>query len=207
MKRAAVLALLVLPFAATAQYSGPAVHSCAAYAEREIKSGHPTVKAVVLDDDRDRNIERYTRKLGSQFVSSVLFGNGAIVNANGPAVEFSFVCLLANEKRAVYFFWAPRRDAPVLAQCRRSGASAVGACLDALLRIAEQDLTNAYANRFVEARQADASAGNEEKTAAFRRSADAWRAYRDAECARRGDGEAATACLVELTRRRALDLR
>lgn len=203
--RGLALAVLLLPLAAAAQYSGPAVQACHAYAEREIRRDSPRVKAVVLDEDR--NIERYTRKLGSQFVASLLYGNGAIVNAQGPAVEFSYLCLLADEKRALFFYWTPRRDAPVLSQCRRGAQAQTGTCLDALLQLAERDLTETYAQHLVEAREADVKAGNENATGAFRRSADAWRAYRDAECARRGGGEAATACLVELTRRRTLDLR
>lgn len=207
VKRLAGLALLLLPLLAVAQISDPAVRACTAFAEREVKSGNMSVRSITLDDDRDRHLERYARKLGNQFVGFVLFGNGAILNASGPAVEFNFVCLLADEKRALYFFWAPRRDAPVLAQCRRGGTALTDPCLEALLLAAEQDLTNAYANRLVEARQADAGAGNEDRANAFRRSAEAWRAYREAECARRGGGDATKACLVELTRRRALDLR
>jgi uncharacterized protein YecT (DUF1311 family) len=205
MKLLPALALL-LPLAAAAQYSGPAAETCRAYAEREIRRDDPRIKAVVLDDDRERNIERVTRKLGSQNVSSLLYGNGAVVNAAGSSLEFSFVCLLADDRRALFFHWLPRRDAPVLAQCRRTGATLMP-CLDSLMQLAERDLTDAYAQRFVEARQADGAAGNEARTAAFRRSADAWRAYRDAECARREGPEAARACQVELTRQRLLDLR
>lgn len=207
MMRFAGLIVLLLPLGVAAQSPGPALKTCSAYAEREIRSDSALVESIVLDDDLDLRLERYARKLGSQFVGSVLSGNGAIVNARGPAVEFRFACLLADQKRALYFFWLPRSDAPVLTQCRRGGAAGTAACFDVLLQIAEQDLTNAYANRFVEARQADSSAGNEDRTNAFRRSADAWRAYRDAECARRGGGDAAKACLVELTRRRIRDLR
>lgn len=206
MKRLLALALL-LPLPLAAQYSGPAVDSCRSYAEREIARDNAKVKAVVLDDDHERNIERYTRRLGSQFVSSLLYGNGAIIYAQGAAVEMTFLCLLADDKRAVFFHWLPRRDAPVLAQCRRSAEGGVGACLDALLQIAEQDLAHAYAQHLVEARQADSKAGNEVKANAFRRGADAWRAYRDTECARRGGPDAHKACEVEFTRRRALDLR
>ena len=206
MKQILLFALLG-PIAALAQYSGPAVQTCQAYAEREFKRDNPGVRTVSLVDDLDRNIDRYTRKLGSQFVSSVLYGNGAVVNAQGPSVEFSFVCLLADDKRALFFHWLPRRDAPVLAQCRRGDAAGIGDCLDRLLQLAERDLTQAYAERYVDARAADANRAAEPATATFRRSADTWRAYRDAECARRGAGDAAKACLVELTRRRMLDFR
>ena len=187
-----------------AQYSGPAVESCLNHAQAELARDGGKGR-VAFDRDQQLNIERYTRKLGSQFVSSLLYGNGAIVYPQGAAVEMSFVCLIADQKRALFFNWTPRRDAPALAQCRR-GADAAG-CLDALLQVAEQDLTQLYAKHYVDARDADSAAKNENASNAFRRSAEAWRAYRDAECARRGTAEANKACMVELTRRRGLDLK
>ena len=206
-----LLCAVMLSAAATqvfAQYAGPAVETCRTYAERDARKSTAKVQAVVFDKDRELNIDRYTAKVGSQFVSSILYGNGAITLGGGvPATEMTFVCLLADEKRAVFFHWFPRRDAPALAQCRRGGASNAGACLDTLLNAAEQELIELYAQHTVDARQADAKAGNESASNSFRRGSDAWKAYRDAECRRRPVGEERKACMVELTRRRALDLR
>ena len=72
-----------------------------------------------------------------------------------------------------------------------------------------------YALHFQEARERDHAAGNENAANTFRKSNDEWRQYRDAECARRRDhapngvtpDDYHLACLVELTRRRALDMR
>jgi len=75
MKRLAFL--LLLPLTAWAQYSGPAVDACRAYGERELKKHSTDVKALVFDRDRHPVIEKYARKLGNQFVSSILSGNGA----------------------------------------------------------------------------------------------------------------------------------
>jgi uncharacterized protein YecT (DUF1311 family) len=211
MHRLAALVLWLLPAAAGAQVPAAALEACRAYAEAEQKQTGASVSGVTLDRDRHLALERHARKVGSQRVSSLLFGNGAIVLEQGPAIEMSFVCLLADEKRALFFHWMPRRHAPVLAQCARNAAARndFGACLDPLLQVAEQDLIQIYAQRFQEAREADVAAGNENASNAFRRSNEAWRAYRDAECARRGPpgGGAYRACLVEVTRRRALDLR
>ncbi len=208
MTRLLAFALLASPvFASMAQYKGPAVETCRAYAEREIRRDTPSIQALVFDDDASRNIERYTRKAGSQFVSSILTGNGAIVHKGAPAIEIAYVCLLASDRQAVFFYWLPRPEASALARCRRTDAAGALACLDAMLLVAEQDLTALYAKHYVEAREADAKAGNEAPSNAFRRSAEAWRAYRDAECARREGTEPQKACMVDLTRRRALDLR
>ena len=198
--------LLLLPLTAWAQYSGPAVDTCRAYGERELKKGSADVKALVFDRDRHLVIEKYARKLGNQFVSSILSGNGAVTRAVGPAVELSFVCLLASEKQVLFFYWTPRRDAPALAQCRRGAARAD--CLQLLLDLAERDVVEVAAARFQESLETDAKAGNENASSTYRNAAAAWRAYRDAECARRGagGGDVWRGCMVDLTKRRYLDL-
>jgi uncharacterized protein YecT (DUF1311 family) len=189
-----------------AQYSGPAVQACLDYAKREQKQN------IVFERDQNLLIERYTRKLGSQFVSSVLSGNGAVVYDGAPSSELSFVCLLADEKRAVFFQWVARPNAPAATQCLRNPdlQKAPRTCFDLMLRVAEQDLTIAYADRFQEANLRGESA-----LAAFRKANDEWHQYRDAECARRRDfapsgvspDDYAVACSIDLTRRRALDMR
>ncbi len=88
------------------------------------------------------NLEREARKVGSQAVSFILTGNGAVVFDGTPSSELSFLCLLADEKRPVFFAWQPRPNAPALAQCTRSEGlrSKAAGCLELLLRVAEQDL-------------------------------------------------------------------
>lgn len=202
-----LLALLGAAAPAFAQYTGPAVQACRTFAEAEVRKTSPVAAEVRFNNDATLNIERYTRKLGSQFVSSLLFGNGAVVYPEGVPVELSFVCLLADDRRALFFHWMPRTDASALAQCRRTRQ--VASCLDALLVVAEQELTLRNAGLFVDARAQDEKAGNEKAAEMFRRSSQAFLAYREAECARRGavGSEPHKACLVDLTRRRGLDLR
>jgi len=218
MKRFAFLILAGLVSSSTlAQYNGPAVEACRAYAKRELARDGNRAKDVVIERDQNLAIARYARKLGSQFVSSILSGNGAVVLDNAPSSELSFICLLADDKRAVFFEWLPRAHVSPLAQCTRDDAlrTRPQPCLEVLLQVAENDLTEVYAQRFQEARERDHKAGNENALASFRKSNDEWRQYRDAECARRRDhapqGVAAediqVACLAELTRRRALDMR
>jgi len=206
MRFAFAFFLVMFSAGAAGQYSGPAVDACLAYAKREQKQN------IVFERDQNLQIERYTRKLGSQFVSSILTGNGAVVYDGAPSAELSFVCLLADDRRAVFFQWVARHNAPAAMHCLRDPnlQKAPRPCFDLLLRIAEQDLTIAYTDRFHEANQRGESA-----LAAFRKSNDEWRQYRDAECARRRDfspsgvspDDYAIACSIDLTRRRALDMR
>jgi uncharacterized protein YecT (DUF1311 family) len=204
-------------FSAHAQYSGPAVETCRAYAKSEAARNGTKAKDIVFERDQNLQIERYTRKLGNQLVSSILRGNGAVVLDGTPSAELSFICLLADDKRAVFFDWLPRANVPALAQCTRDSAlrDKPRPCLELLLQVADTDLTQVYAQHFQEARERDYNAGNENAATSFRKANDEWRQYRDAECARRRDyapksvapDDHHLACMVELTRRRALDMR
>lgn len=107
-RAAALLWLLCASAPALGQYDGPAVETCRAYAERELAINHDKANDVVLRRDQALTIERYTRKVGSQFVSSVLMGNGALVENGKPGPDMPFLCLLADDKRAVFFYWLPR---------------------------------------------------------------------------------------------------
>jgi uncharacterized protein YecT (DUF1311 family) len=214
--RLAVLFFL-LTNTAFAQYDGPAVDTCLAYAKSEAKREGTSAKDIVFERDQSLMLERYTRKLGNQFVSSILRGNGAVVLDNAPSAELSFMCLLADDKRAVFFEWLPRLNPSAMAQCTRDEVlrGKPRTCLETLLSVAETDLMQAYSAHFQEARERDHKAGNEAAVNTFRKANEEWRQYRDAECQRRRDhtpkGVAAEdlvlACSVELTRRRALDMR
>lgn len=206
------LLLLLASLPAFAQYDGPAVEACRAYAKKDLARDGGRAKDVIFERDTSLLIERYTRKIGSQFVSSILTGNGAVVLEGAPSVELAFICLLADDKRPVFFNWLARQNAPAMAQCMRTDElrGQPRGCLEVLQRLAEQDLVQAYAQRFQEANERGASV-----LAAYRKANDEWREYRDAECARRRDhapkGVATDdyhlACVIDLTRRRILDMR
>jgi uncharacterized protein YecT (DUF1311 family) len=217
MRALPAILLALAPLPGLAQYDGPAVETCRAYALAELKRDGGKAKDVVFERDRHLTIERYTRKLGSQFVSSILTGNGAVVLEGAPSAELSFVCLLADDRRPVFFNWLPRQDASALAQCTRAPEPRGKArdCLLLLQQLAEAELNQQYAQRFQEARERDLAKNSDKFLAAYRKANDEWIGYRDAECARRRDHAPAgaspddvqLACIVELTRRRALDMR
>ena len=201
-----VASLLLASGAAMAQYEGPAVEACRSLAQRQQEG-----KAeVVIDRDERLQIARRARKAGSQPVGAVLTGTGAIVFAGAPSAELAFVCLLADEKRAVYFDWLPRGEAAPLAACTRDPGlrERAQACLEGMQQAAEQELQEVYARLFQQANERGGAVLD-----SYRRSNDAWRAYVDAECARRGaqagerTPQVELACRVELMRRRAAEMR
>ena len=203
--------LLAASSGAFAQYDGPAVEACRALALRDAsRDGNNKPEDVVIDKDGSLFIERYDGKMGSQRISSVLTGNGAVVLPGTPSAELSFVCLLADDKRALFFNWLPRQNVSAIAQCTRSKETRgkTQECLEFLIRVAETDLTQIYAQRFQEAHER-----GEDTLAAYRKSNEQWREYRDAECLRRARSVAKDAkqqqlaCQVELTRQRGRAMR
>ena len=144
-----VAVFLLVAGSAFAQYEGPGVESCRAYALKDLKANGNQPQDVVFEPDRNLLIERYTRKVGNQFVSSVLTGNGAVVYADTPSVELSFLCLLADDKRPVFFIWLPRQDTAALAQCTRDEALRAKArpCLETLLMLAEASSTGCVSRK------------------------------------------------------------
>jgi hypothetical protein len=211
------LLLLLLTSPVLDQYTGPAVDACRAYVKREMARDGSQPKDVVIERDQNLALERHIRKLGSQSVSWVMTGNGAVVLDNAPSAELSFICLLANEKQPLFFEWLPRPNPSPLVQCSRDEAlrAKPRPCLEVLLQTAENDLMQIYALHFQDARERDHGAGNESGVTGFRKANDEWKQYRDAECARRREhapqgvapDDYHLACVVELTRRRALDMR
>ena len=212
MKRLLPFTLIFFWGTAYAQYNGPAVESCRTFARRELAQSGAKANEVVFDRDAALTIERYTRKVGNQFVSSILTGNGAVVLEGSPSAELSFICLLADEKRPVFFWWLPRHEASALAQCTRSPAlrQQTRACLDFLMQVAEQDLGQVYGLSLQEARTK-----GEALAEAHRTSNAEWLKYREAECLRQSALAPAgtkaddykVACEVDLTRRRLRDVK
>lgn len=204
------LAVLAASGAVLAQYQGPGVAACRSFAEAQLKNSGTRIKQVAFDQDADLVIERVTQKLGSQFVSSLLRGNGAVVYAGSGSFEMRFTCLLASEKQAVFFDWTSRPDASPLAHCRRQAPAGerMQSCLDELLLAAENELGAVTAQRFQQAREMDSKDGLGRAEQAYRASLEAWKTFREQECSRRriyaaADNNAADerlSCMVELAR-------
>ena len=96
------LALLAVSPVSFAQYQGPAVDACRDHARKELAREGANGE-VVIERDANLVLERYARKLGNQFVASILTGNGAVVVNDAPSAELGFICLLSSEKNAVFF--------------------------------------------------------------------------------------------------------
>ena len=87
---------------ALAQYEGPGFSACMSYGEKRLMQDG-TLRSVVFVNDKDTVIERYTEKVGSQFVSSVLTGRLTVERKGGQAQKLRYLCLLADDKTPVFF--------------------------------------------------------------------------------------------------------
>ena len=100
----ALLAALALLAAgpAWAQYEGPGFAACMQYGEKQLMRDG-TIRSVVFVNDKDTVIEKYTEKVGSQFVSSVLTGKATVERNSGKGQKLRYLCLLADDKTPVFF--------------------------------------------------------------------------------------------------------
>jgi hypothetical protein len=89
-----------------AGYDGPGVETCRAFGAAALARDERDFKALALVNDDDLLIERYTEKVGTQFVSSVLTGRATVTAAGGQRT-IRFLCLLADDRHAVFFYELP----------------------------------------------------------------------------------------------------
>ena len=93
---------LAVAMPAEAQYEGPGFSACMAYGEKQLMQDG-TIRSVVFVNDKDTVIEKYTEKVGSQFVSSILTGKATVERNSGKAQKLRYLCLLADDKTPVFF--------------------------------------------------------------------------------------------------------
>ena len=94
-------ATLILPSRANAQSSDPTVKSCQTYA-RELYREVKEIRQIQLIDDAKTRRDRFENKVGSQFISTEVMGNGRLMTQKGWQ-NFSYLCLLESETKALYF--------------------------------------------------------------------------------------------------------
>ena len=201
---AAVAAGLLAAAGRPAEAAPSWLAACTAEGAPMIELSRPDAAQVLLDPYGEARVERAPDQVGDQPVEAIAGGTGLIIELDGRHLDVPWLCLLGGEDRVLFFHWMPVPAGP-LEQCggaergqedRKDGRTA---CLRRLLDAAERDLAAA------QDRIGPQGGGLAESDAA-------WRAYRDAECARRGaapgDGseDAVLACLIREARERVREL-
>jgi hypothetical protein len=102
LRLAALLGTAALP-AVTQDYQGPAVDACARLARAELtQTGMEVASLKLVQND----IEKYTRNVGAQFVSSILTGLVHIDLPDGKARQARYLCLVADDRTPVFIHLA-----------------------------------------------------------------------------------------------------
>ncbi|MEX0271027.1 hypothetical protein AB3R30_17975 [Leptolyngbyaceae cyanobacterium UHCC 1019] len=98
-------ATLVFPSPTPAQSAGstadPTVQSCQTYA-RDLYRPVKEIRQIQLIDDAKTRRDRFETKVGSQFISTEVMGNGRLMTQKGWQ-NFSYLCLLESDSKALYF--------------------------------------------------------------------------------------------------------
>ncbi len=98
-------AAVLLPNLAIAQApnptADPTVQSCQTYA-RELYREVKEIRQIQLIDDAKARRDRFETKVGSQFISTEVMGNGRLMTQKGWQ-NFSYLCLLESDSKALYF--------------------------------------------------------------------------------------------------------
>jgi uncharacterized protein YecT (DUF1311 family) len=128
-------------------------------------------------------VEKLNGKMGSQYISKVLSGNGVLKLKGAEPLSIQFTCLLENDQKTVFFHATPKAAPSVTADPAKAceeQAPTIGEavpCLDKVLQQEEQKLGSL--EKKVKAQ------GNSSAKQLLGLSSQEWKRYRDAECLRR----------------------
>jgi uncharacterized protein YecT (DUF1311 family) len=129
-------------------------------------------------------VEKLNGKMGSQYISKVLSGNGMLKLKGAEPLGIQFTCLLENDQKTVFFHATPKATSSVPAadpaKTCEEHAPTIGEavpCLEKTLKQEEQKLGG------LEKRIK--SQGNSNAKQLLGLSGQQWKRYRDSECLRR----------------------
>jgi hypothetical protein len=204
-----------LPSSASPLSPEAAVSACEGPTALALRARFPGFQSVVLAPAATSRVERRSTRVGSQPVGLVVAGRGT-TRAQNELRPVRYLCLVAPDGEAVFVDVETIDGVQVLAECGPPGTPPVQrrGCLAGLLRDAERGLAEAEARAVARARGTGPRAARSTLEEPAVTSIGAWRVYREAECARRAQGEGGTApaellldaCRIELTRARADEL-
>lgn len=160
--------------------------------------------------------DKFEGKVGSQFVSTVLSGNGLVKSTNGQTQDIQYTCLLENDRKAVFFHAMEPKAITSLERCS-IGVKTIGEsipCLRETLEREEARLAELQAKTTVQTKKVDQQWPDVKAGQAFVLSTADWKQYRDQECERRdkyrtgGNHPDITLfeCQIQKTRQRIQDL-
>jgi len=176
------------PLAAAKAEPSPAstLDACQRYATGFYKKISPEHFASIVLLEENFNEEKYEDKVGSQFVSTVLSGEGIWKDKTGGPSTVHFLCLLQDSKTPVFFDVLDEEPRDPVAACwdafEPSGWDKITRCLEGALKREEAALAEEIKKVTEQAKQSMDKL-SAEKT--LKASNAQWVQYRDGECDRR----------------------
>lgn len=157
--------------------------TCAQFANKRYHAGQAEHFEKITLLPQNVVVEKLNGKMGSQYISKVLSGNGILKLKNAEPLGIQFTCLMENDQKTVFFHANPKAGLnpasdPVKA-CEEN-ASTMGEaipCLEKALKNEEQKLVGLEKN--IKAH------GNSSAKQLLGLSGVQWKRYRDSECLRR----------------------
>ena len=134
----------------------------------------------------DLQEDKYEDKLGSQFISTVLFGHGIWRSKDNAPTNVRFTCLLENDQKAVFIHLSNEADREPVDVCwdqfEPGEWGKMSQCLQGALKREEAKLAELLKKA---GQQTDESLDKAAAKLTLDASNSQWKLYRDAECARR----------------------
>jgi len=159
---------------------------CERYANRYYREDSPERSISITLSDETFEEDKYEGKVGSQFVSTVLSGEGVWKDKSGEPSTIRYTCLLSNSKTAVYFGVVEDKPRDPVAVCwdgfQPAGWARMTQCLEAALKREEAALGAALKKTHEQAQQSMDKLSAE---TTLKESNAQWVKYRDTECDRR----------------------
>lgn len=156
--------------------------TCAHFANSRYRANNPDGFEKITLFPQQVVVENLNGKMGSQYISKVLSGNGVLQLKKRAPLPIHFTCLLENDHKTVFFHANPRQMVSVSEEskhiCGQGGdASQMVQCLEKVLKQEEQKLT--------QIEKKIGGRGNKHAQELLGLSGQEWQRYRDAECIRR----------------------
>lgn len=157
--------------------------TCAQFANKRYQARQAKHFEKITLHPQNLVVEKLNGKMGSQYISKVLSGNGVLQLKGTEPLNIQFTCLLENDRKTVFFHATPKTIASATVDPVRvceEQAPTIGEavpCLEKTLKQEEQTL-DGLEKKFK-------SRGNKDAKQLLGLSGQQWKRYRDSECLRR----------------------
>lgn len=162
--------------------------SCQRYATQWYQQENPDTFQSITLSKQDLNEEKYEGKVGTQFVSTLLSGQGTLHYKGESPSPVQFTCLLENDQKAVFFHTTESQKPDAAKTCwanfQPGDWSGLQNCLKQALNQEETQLKDLQTQATTWAQKVDERWQQAQAKSKLTQSVTQWQNYRDQECDR-----------------------